>query len=70
MTQTKFCPTCGGGIWPGRQPAQCPDEFHGERPWVRISPPVCDTCDKPAVWRHPWGGLHCEKCHKRLEKKT
>jgi hypothetical protein len=23
-----LCPTCGGGIWPGRQIADCPDKFH------------------------------------------
>lgn len=23
-----LCPTCGGGIWPGRQTTQCPNAFH------------------------------------------
>ena len=26
-----LCPTCGGGIWPGREPTNCSDTFHGER---------------------------------------
>lgn len=30
--------------------------------WRRIQFPRCDTCSKPAVWRHPAGGLRCDKC--------
>ena len=26
-----LCPTCGGGVYPGRQSTDCPDVFHGPR---------------------------------------
>jgi hypothetical protein len=28
---SKLCPTCGGGVFPGRQITDCVDPFHGEK---------------------------------------
>lgn len=32
--------------------------------WVKIELPVCDCCTKVAVWKHPEGGLRCDKCQR------
>lgn len=26
------------------------------------APPMCDLCDRPAVWQHREGGLRCARC--------
>jgi hypothetical protein len=30
--------------------------------WVIMQQPVCDLCNRRAIWRHPDGGLRCSTC--------